>query len=102
VGDNSAGVIYPFNPSASTITMLASFDASTTGNVSYASLTAAPDGTLYGTASLGRTSGDVTVFALNPPEPASLPLVGAGAAFGWSRQLPQRLKPGKTILPVKS
>lgn len=99
-GDNGTGTIYSFNPATNTITLLASFDGSggghTTGEQSYAALTAAPDGTFYGTASTGGTSGNGTVFAFDPPRPPApgpLPLIGAGAAFGWSRRLRRMLKP---------
>ena len=51
---------------------------------------------LIGTWTLGGTSDTIQVF-LGPPSPSGaavpgpLPLLGAGAAFGWSRRLRRRI-----------
>ena len=49
---------------------------------------------LIGTWSLTGTSETIKVFLGNPPSaavPGPLPLLGAGAAFGWSRRLRKRI-----------
>ena len=49
---------------------------------------------LIGTWSLTGTSETIQVFLGNPPSaavPGPLPLLGAGAAFGWSRRLRKRI-----------
>ena len=99
-GDGSdLGNIFEFNPSGGTITRLASFTGGGTGNgaIPYAALTPSGTGTFYGTATGGGVDGLGTIFEFNPGNdsaavPGPLPLLGAGAAFGWSRQLRRRVR----------
>jgi uncharacterized repeat protein (TIGR03803 family) len=96
-GTNNLGTIFEFNPTGGTITRLASFTGSGTGNGSnpLAALTPSGTGTFYGTASEGGADDFGTIFEFNPgtpPVPGPLPLLGAGAAFGWSRQLRRRVR----------
>jgi len=96
-GADNYGTIFEFNPTNNTITRLASFTGSGTGNGRhpFAALTPSGTGTFYGTASEGGAGDSGTIFEFNPvtpPVPGPLPLLGAGAAFGWSRQLRRRVR----------
>ena len=67
------------------------------GSNPYAALTPAGNGKFYGTTSEGGYNGVGAIFEFDPgadsvPTPAPLPLMGAGAAFGWSRKLRRRLR----------
>ncbi len=95
-GANDLGTIFEFDPSGGTITRLASFTGDGTGNgsIPVAPLTPSGTGTFYSTAALGGANDFGTIFEFNPapPVPGPLPLLGAGAAFGWSRQLRRRVR----------
>jgi uncharacterized repeat protein (TIGR03803 family) len=77
---------------------MASFDGSVNGNESTSGLTAVGNGKFYGTAYSGGANDLGTIYEFNlgndpaPAVPGPLPLLGAGAAFGWSRQLRRRVK----------
>ncbi|HXB44360.1 MAG TPA: choice-of-anchor tandem repeat GloVer-containing protein, partial [Puia sp.] len=64
-GSNGYGVIFSWNPSTSTYTVLYNFD-NTHGGYPYGSLIQASDGNLYGTATDGGTSGYGVIFSWNP------------------------------------
>ena len=94
-GGNGQGAIFEFDPSGS-ITLKGSFD-DTNGAIPYAALTPAGNGKFYGTTSDGGANGFGAIFEFDPgadsvPTPGPLPLMGAGAAFGWSRKLRRRLR----------
>ena len=98
-GVDDLGTIFEFNPSGGTITRLASFTGAGTGNgsIPVAALTPSGTGTFYSTANNGGVADKGTIFEFNPGNdsaavPGPLPLLGAGAAFGWSRQLRRRVK----------
>jgi uncharacterized repeat protein (TIGR03803 family) len=98
-GANNTGTLFEFNPTNSTITRLASFTIGVTGpgNEPFAALTPSGNNTFYGTTTNGGANSSGTIFEFNPGNdsaavPGPLPLLGAGAAFGWSRQLRRRVK----------
>lgn len=86
---------YVFNPESPTADVLASADASL-----LESFQVNPGQTIrYGVYTASNTTGlqgDLTVSSFNiteqEPVPAPLPLLGAGAAFGWSRRLKRRIR----------
>ena len=95
-GDNGLGAIFEFDPDIGSITLIDSFNLSN-GYKPYAALTPAGNGKFYGTTSEGGNNGGGAIFEFDPgadsvPTPAPLPLMGAGAAFGWSRKLRRRLR----------
>jgi uncharacterized repeat protein (TIGR03803 family) len=95
-GDNDIGTIFEFDPSGGGIILKSSFDGANGANP-YAALTPAGNGKFYGTTSGGGVYSKGTIFEFNPVNdpaptvPGPLPLLGAGAAFGWSRKLRRRL-----------
>jgi uncharacterized repeat protein (TIGR03803 family) len=96
-GGNNLGAIFEFDPSGSgSVTLKGSFNG-IDGASPYAALTSAGNGKFYGTTSQDGANGGGTIFEFDPgadsvPTPAPLPLMGAGAAFGWSRKLRRRLR----------
>jgi uncharacterized repeat protein (TIGR03803 family) len=102
-GDNGFGAIFEFDPSGSgSITLKSSF-AFTNGAVPYAALTPAGNGNFYGTTFFGGAGGAGTIFEFDPGAnnvPAPLPVIGAGAAFGWSRRLRRRIQQARPVVPM--
>jgi uncharacterized repeat protein (TIGR03803 family) len=99
-GANGFGTIFEFDPNSGGINLMASFDGSGNGNDPRSGLTAVGNGKFYGTARQGGANNLGTIYEFNlgndpapaVPVPGPLPLLGAGAAFGWSRQLRRRVK----------
>ena len=65
-GVGGVGTVFKLNQDGSGFAVLKNFDAPTTGGGSYARLTQADDGVLYGTTYLGGNGNAGTVFKLNP------------------------------------
>jgi len=95
-GANGDGSIFEFDSATGLITLKDSFNSSNGANP-YAALTAAGNGLYYGTTIAGGTNGNGSIFAFDSgvrdsnPVPGPLPVIGIGAAFGWSRQLRRRV-----------
>lgn len=76
------------------------------GAYPYAALTAAGNGIYYGTTSGGGANGIGSIFAFDSgvpdanPAPGPLQLMGAGAAFGWSRRLRRRIQQVRPVFPI--
>ena len=72
----------------------------------FAALTAAGNGIYYGTTIQGGANNSGTIFAFDSgvrdanPVPSPLPLMGAGAAFGWSRRLRRRIQQVRPVFPM--
>ena len=104
-GVNNAGAILEFDPSGSgSITLKGSYDG-TNGRYPFAALTSAGNGKFYGTTAGGGVNGFGAIFEFDPgadsaPAPGPLPLMGAGAAFGWSRRLRRRIQPVRPLFPI--
>ena len=104
-GANNQGAIFSFDSATGSITILDSFDGSNGADPS-AALTAAGNGLYYGTTRFGGANGGGTIFAFDSgvrdanPVPGPLPLMGAGAAFGWSRRLRRRIQPVRPVFPI--
>jgi uncharacterized repeat protein (TIGR03803 family) len=104
-GVNNAGAIFEFDPSGSgSITLKGSFDGAN-GADPFAALTSAGNGKFYGTTADGGVNGIGAIFEFDPgadsaPAPGPLPLMGAGAAFGWSRRLRRRIQPVRPLFPI--
>ncbi len=100
-GANNEGVVFEFDSNSGKINLKDSFDSSIGG--SHASLMAAENGIFYGTA-YGGVNGLGTVIAFDPANgssvPGPLPLMGAGAAFGWSRKLRRRIHQVRPVFPI--
>ncbi|MCX5958049.1 MAG: hypothetical protein NTW51_17070 [Cyanobacteria bacterium] len=106
-GDNGGGGIFEFVPSGSgSITLKSSFSiGGANGAYPIAALTPAGNGKFYGTTSEGGMNNTGFIFEFDPgadsvPTPAPLPLMGAGAAFGWSRRLRRRIQAVRPVFPV--
>jgi len=97
-GANGNGAIFEFNSATGFITLKDSFNSSNGANP-FAALTAAGNGLYYGTTYSGGANGNGAIYAFDSgvrdpipaPVPGPLPVVGIGAAFGWSRQLRRRV-----------
>ncbi|MES2466425.1 MAG: choice-of-anchor tandem repeat GloVer-containing protein [Verrucomicrobiota bacterium] len=78
-GSGGSGTVFKLNPDGTGFT---AFPLSywTTGGHPYGGLIQATDGTLYGTASWGGSSGDGTVFKINPNGTNALPVKNFDAA----------------------
>ena len=104
-GDNNAGAICEFDPSGSgSITLKGSFDLAN-GREPRGALISAGNGKFYGTTTGGGACGVGAIFEFDPgtdsvPTPAPLPLLGAGAAFSWSRRLRRRIQPVRPMFPI--
>jgi uncharacterized repeat protein (TIGR03803 family) len=94
-GARDKGAIFAFDSAVAAIILQASFDGSNGQNPTSA-LTDVGNGIFYGTTGTGGANNRGAIYAFdsgvrNPnPVPGPLPLVGIGAAFGWSRQLRRR------------
>ena len=66
-------------------------DEASDGAYPYAALTAAGNGLFYGTTFNGGLYNQGVIFSFSESVPGPLPVVGIGAAFGWSRQLRRRV-----------
>jgi uncharacterized repeat protein (TIGR03803 family) len=103
-GDNSKGSVYEFNSATGLITLKSSFTGAN-GSFPRSQLTSAGNGLYYGTA-LGGVNNTGAIFAFDSgvpdsnPVPGPLPLMGAGAAFGWSRRLRRRIQAVRPVFPV--
>jgi uncharacterized repeat protein (TIGR03803 family) len=104
-GATNRGTIFAFDSSTGSITLQGSFDGSN-GADPFAALTAAGNGFYYGTTLSGGTNNYGTIYAFDSgvrdanPIPGPLPLMGAGAAFGWSRRLRRRIQPVRPLFPI--
>jgi len=104
-GANNYGAIYEFDPSGlGSITLKGSFDGANGANP-FAALTSAGNGKFYGTTTRGGANDYGAIFefdrgADSVSTPAPLPLMGAGAAFGWSRRLRRRIQAVRPVFPV--
>ena len=87
------------------ITLQGSFDGAINGSGPYAALTAAGNGFFYGTTPNGGANNQGAIFAFDSgvrdPVPGPLPLMGAGAAFGWSRRLRRRIQQVRPVFPME-
>ena len=103
-GDNNKGSVYEFNSATGLITLKSSFTGAN-GSFPRSQLTSAGNGLYYGTA-LGGVNNTGAIFAFDSgvpdsnPVPGPLPLMGAGAAFGWSRRLRRRIQAVRPVFPV--
>jgi len=107
-GANGNGSIFAFDSATGSITLQDSFNG-TNGTNPTAALTAAGNGIYYGTTLGGGANGNGgngSIFAFDSgvpdsnPVPGPLPLMGAGAAFGWSRRLRRRIQVVRPVFPV--
>jgi len=95
-GARDKGAIFAFDSAVAAIILQESFDGSNGQNPT-AALTAVGNGIFYGTTAIGGANNRGAIYAFdsgmrNPnPVPGPLPLVGIGAAFGWSRLLRRRV-----------
>ena len=104
-GANNIGAIFAFDPVTGDITLQDSFTGfNGNGESPFAGLTSAGNGLYYGTTSQGGTTNRGTIYAFDSgvrdPVPGPLPLMGAGAAFGWSRRLRRRIQPVRPVFPM--
>jgi len=109
-GANGLGAIFEFDPSGSgSITLKDSFN-NTNGAYPNAALTSAGNGKYYGTTTNGGANELGSIFEFNSganssgsnsvPTPSPLPVIGAGAAFGWSRRLRRRIQQARPVVPM--
>ena len=98
-GFNDRGSIFEFDPSGTgSIILNASFPLFpfTEGVSPDGELIQASTGRFYGTAALGGDTGVGTIYEFDPtpatPVPGPLSLMGAAAAFSWSRRLRRRIQ----------
>ena len=105
-GTNGNGAIFAFDSTTGSINLLASFDGTNGSDPygPYAALTAAGNGFFYGTTPIGGANNQGAIFAFDSgvrdPVPGPLPLMGAGAAFGWSRRLRRRIRQVRPVVPM--
>jgi uncharacterized repeat protein (TIGR03803 family) len=105
-GANFNGGIFAFDSANGSINLLASFDGTNGSDPygPYAALTAAGNGFFYGTTPNGGANYQGAIFAFDSgvrdPVPGPLPLMGAGAAFGWSRRLRRRIQQVRPVFPM--
>lgn len=93
-GSNDLGTLYEFNPALGTIALIDNFDGSN-GSYPRGELTPAGQGRFFGTTFRGGAEGRGTVFGFDAgtaSAPGPLPVIGAGAALGWSRSLRRRIR----------
>jgi len=106
-GSNGVGSIFEFDPSGGgSITLKASFN---TEGVPGGELLQTIDGIFFGITSNGGDLGIGTIYEFDPmpatPVPGPLPLLGAAAAFSWSRRLRRRIQQVRDHVhdrPIKS
>ena len=103
-GTDSKGAIYRFDPSNGSIALVASFNGAN-GKGPVAGLTSSGNGVFYGAATDGGVNNLGTVFKFDagvssPAVPGPLPLMGATAAFGWSRKLRRRIQRVRPVFPT--
>jgi MYXO-CTERM domain-containing protein len=87
-GQNNQLILDPAYISNAPIVSSATFNGTTLAGLGFTTTG------LIGTWSLTGTSETIKVFIGNPASaavPGPLPLLGAGAAFGWSRRLRKRI-----------
>lgn len=100
-GVNDDGTIFKFDAATATLTSVVNFEGAVAGRRP-TSLTAGPDGLLYGATAFGSTSGNGTIFSFNPSNNAfqtvtemnddtqgpevALTIDAAGNIFGVSRE----------------
>ena len=105
-GANFNGGIFAFDSTNGSIGLQDSFDVTNGSDPygPYAALTAAGNGFFYGTTPNGGANNQGAIFAFDSgvrdPVPGPLPLMGAGAAFGWSRRLRRRIQPVRPVFPM--
>jgi len=97
-GTPALGALFSFNRVDNSINLIASFDGAD-GEYPIAGLASAGGGVFYGTTYRGGDENAGTIFELRTgsspdPEavPGPLPLMGAAAAFRWSRRLRRRTR----------
>ena len=104
-GIYNEGSIFEFDSTTGSITLQASFTGSN-GAYPYAALTAVGNGIYYGTTQDGGSNNTGSIFKFDSgvrnsnPVPGPLPLLGATAAFGWSRKLRRRIQPVRSVFPI--
>ena len=107
-GGSGIGTVFAFDSTTGSITLQASFDSSYSYG-SYpdepvAALTPAENGLYYGTTQFDGPNFTGTIFAFDSgvrdPVPGPLPLMGAAAAFGWSRRLRRRIQQVRPVFPM--
>ena len=104
-GANFKGAVFAFDSATGSISLQGSFDGSN-GEAPKAALTPAGNGLYYGTTVFGGAYNTGAIFAFDSgvrdsnPVPGPLPLMGAGAAFGWSRRLRRRIQPVRPVFPI--
>jgi uncharacterized repeat protein (TIGR03803 family) len=105
-GAFNRGSIFQFDSATGSIALQDSFTGSN-GAEPWAALTAAGNGIYYGTTNIGGGSNNRgSIFKFDSgvrdtnPVPGPLPLLGATAAFGWSRKLRRRIQPVRPVFPI--
>ena len=104
-GGNGFGSIFKFDSATGSITLQDSFTGSNGGGPN-AALTAAGNGIYYGTTVVGGANGTGAIYAFDSgvrdsnPVPGPMPLIGATAAFGWSRRLRRRIQAVRPVFPI--
>jgi uncharacterized repeat protein (TIGR03803 family) len=104
-GANNIGSIYQFDPGSGSITLKASFTGYPNGgDYPFVTMTPAGDGTFYGATTFGGAYDSGSIYQFDPNAsssvPGPLPLMGAGAAFGWSRRLRRRIQAVRPVFPM--
>ncbi|MEB3316690.1 MAG: choice-of-anchor tandem repeat GloVer-containing protein [Cyanobacteriota bacterium] len=97
-GADDLGGIFAFDSSTGRISLQASFNGSN-GARFLAALTAGDGELYYGTTTLGGEENLGVIYSFNPV-PGPFPLMGVGAALGWSKRLRRGLlaDPGNTVM----
>jgi uncharacterized repeat protein (TIGR03803 family) len=104
-GNNGFGSIFKFDSATGSITLQDSFTGSN-GSGPNAALTAAGNGIYFGPTVIGGANGTGAIYAFDSgvrnsnPVPGPMPLMGAGAAFGWSRRLRRRIQQVRSVFPI--
>ena len=105
-GSLNSGSIFQFDSATGSITLQDSFTGSN-GSNPVAALTAAGNGIYYGTTYSGGSNNTGSIFKFDSgvrdtnPVPGPLPLLGATAAFGWSRKLRRRIQQVRSVFPIE-
>lgn len=97
-GSAGSGSLFSFDPDDNSINLIASFTGEN-GSNPVGGLVSVGEGTFYGTTYTGGDQGAGTIFELRTgsspdpePVPGPIPLMGAAAAFRWSRRLRRRFR----------